>query len=476
MNNRWVIGLLSCILIIILVNASMAGSVYHADESVDEQKQLLIITPALFEQAVQPLVNHKESHGINTELVTLETIVGHPQTTQGRDDAEQMKYYIKYAIEEQDVSYVLLIGGRQGQTGKWHLPVRYVAMDNGWEPQYVSDLYFSDIYDASGGFSSWDSNHNGIYGEWNEGSLPEDVDIDLYPDVALGRLPCRNVGEVKTVVAKIILYETQTRTHPRFNTMLTIAGDTYLESSNPLWVGYEGEEFAEEAIGIMSAFSPTRMYLSEEGFSGPEDVIAEFNKGFGFVYFVGHGSPKSWGTHKPNDHAFVDGLNVQDMKQLSNEELYPICVVSGCHNCQFDVGLINLLYGFKNHGLSFLTDKLIFRYEWIPEGWAWLMTNNPNGGSIVTYGTSALGHTREDKTSFTGGINEFEIQMFKEYGTNGVETTGDILKNTMQWYLDSYPVEWDENDDVLLLDQWVDVQVIQSYMLMGDPSLVIGGY
>lgn len=476
MKNKIVIGLISCFTIFSLMSGSLAGSIFQAEEPINQHHELLIITPSLFEESLQPLVDHKENIGMSAHLVTLETIQQHPSTTQGRDDAEKMKYYIKYAVEEYDSSYVLLVGGKKGQFGQWHLPVRYVNMDNDWEAHYVSDLYFADIYDGQGHFSTWDSDNDGNYGEWEEGMIPEDKHIDLYPDVSLGRLPCRNIGEVETVVEKIISYETETKTQSRFDNMLVIAGDTYLESLNPLWTGNEGEEFAEEALDIMSDFTPTRMYLSENGFSGPTDVINEFNNGYGFVYFVGHGSPKSWGTHKPNDPAFVDGLNTNDMNKLQNNELYPVCVVSGCHNCQFDVGLDKLVSGFLEYGLDFITDKLIFRYEWIPKGWGWLMTNQEQAGSIVTYGTTALGHTREDKDSFTGGINELEISLFDQYGTNEIDHAGDILKESLHWYLDTYSIDWMTTNETLLKDTWVDVQVCQSYMLMGDPSLKIGGY
>jgi hypothetical protein len=474
MNHNKPYRMIATILIIILISTTYTQAVTYQEQ--DNHFDLLIITSDIFEQSLQPLIEHKNTIGVSTMMVTVETIYQDAHASAGRDDAEKIKYFIKYAIEEYGISMVFLVGGRHGQTSSWYVPVRYVDMGNGWEPHYVSDLYFADIYDNQGGFSSWDSDNDGRYSEWVEGSVPEDKDIDLYPDIALGRIPCRNIKEVEIMVDKIINYETTTAENPNFNNFLCIAGDTYLEIQNPLWKGYEGEEFADEAIDLLEGFTPTRMYLSQDGFSGPEDVIEEFNKGYGFVYFVGHGSPKSWGNHPPNDEVFVDGLNTNDMRKLANDNLYPICVVSGCHNCQFDVGLINLLYGFINHGASFLTDKLIFRYEWLPEGWGWLMTNQRQAGSIVTYGTTALGNTREDKTSYSGGINEFEIALFTQYGKNGVKQPGEILKGAYHWYLDTYPVNWDETNQTLLNDTWIDVQVCQSYILMGDPSLQIGGY
>ncbi|KAA0001637.1 MAG: hypothetical protein FE048_05145 [Thermoplasmata archaeon] len=52
---------------------------------------LIIIAPSEFSDALQPLVNHKESHGIKTKLVTLNEIYGSVYfPSQGRDDEEEM--------------------------------------------------------------------------------------------------------------------------------------------------------------------------------------------------------------------------------------------------------------------------------------------------------------------------------------------------------------------------------------------------
>ncbi len=63
-----------------------------------EEYDLLIIAPAEYETALQPLVDHKNSFGMNTTLVTLESI--YSEITEGRDDAEKVKFYIKKATED----------------------------------------------------------------------------------------------------------------------------------------------------------------------------------------------------------------------------------------------------------------------------------------------------------------------------------------------------------------------------------------
>ena len=427
--------------------------------------ELMIISPDDFSNNLIPLVNHKVNMGISTIVVTLDDIYESQISFNGRDDAEKIKYYIKNAIEEWNTKYVLLVGGKKGQTPSWHLPVRYIDMDNNWESHFISDLYFSDIYDSKGDFSSWDSDLDGRYGEWEKGEIPRDFDIDLYPDIAIGRLPCRNNYEVKLIVEKIIEYETTAYSTSWFNDFVVLAGDTYLESDNPLWAGYEGEYYGDLAIEYMNDFNPVRLYTSDGSLTGQSDVIKTLNDGCGFVYFVGHGNPQSWGNHPPDDHEFINGLNVQRMHELKNDNMYPICVVSGCHNCQFDVSILNIF-----------DQTARYRGEATFECWGWRMLRKIDGGSIASFGCTALGHTKEDKNSFAGGINELEVQLFKEYGQNKIEYLGDILVESWNWYLDTYPVDWDASENNELIDSWLDAQVVESYILFGDPSLKIGGY
>jgi len=438
--------------------------------------ELLILSPVQFEKELELLVSHKENIGISTILVTLDEVYN-DIGEDGRDEPEKIKYFIKSAIEEWGTKYILLVGGKKGQLPLWHFPVRYISMDNGWEPHFISDLYYADIYDENDDFSSWDSDGDGNYGEWHCGEEPGDINIDLSPDVAVGRLPCRNKLEVKIVVGKIIDYETSAYDGPWFNDMVVVAGDTYLEYQNPKWKGYEGEYYADRALENMTGFNPIKLYTSDETLTGQSDVINAVNQGCGFLYFVGHGNPRTWGNHPPNNKTFVDGLTVQNMHKLKNKYMYPVCVVSGCHNNQFDVAILNILTGVLEDGLHFFSlGGKFWRSEWAPECWGWRMTRKIGGGSIATIGCTALGHTKEDKSAFVGGINELEVQFFKQYGQNNVEMLGDTWAAAISWYVDTYPVDWNASGTIDLKDSWVDAQVVQSWSLFGDPSLKIGGY
>ncbi len=437
-------------------------NVYLADNISPSVYDLLIIAPQKFVNALQPLITHKNNVGIRTHLVTLDEVY-HQMFWQGRDEPEKIKFFIKTAKQEWGVRYVLLVGGRSSQfQPTWHCPVRYVSMVENWDIDYLSDLYFADIYDAGGNFSSWDSDNDGIYGEWYPGETAQDTNIDLIPDVAVGRLPCRSEKEVKIMVQKIITYETTVFNQPWFTTMLVAAGDTYPESQNANWTGYEGEYYGDRAIENMSGFTSIRLYTSDGSFANKKDVMREFRNGWGFVYLIGHGSPKQWGNNAPNGTQFIQGPNSNDMWRFRNKDKLPVCVVSGCHNSQFDVCLRRLFNASAR-----------WKQEYIPECWSERILREPTGGAIAALGCTALGYTKEDKTSFKGGINELEGAFFYAYGQDHVILLGDTWAAAITWYTQTYPVDWNSS---AWSDSWIDTKVMQSWVLLGDPSLKIGGY
>jgi len=205
----------------------------------DDYKLVIITSPQL-KRYLKPLVDHKISKGISTLLITTTEIYG---SYSGFDKPEQIKYFIKDAIETKNTSYVLLFGGLKSfingiprdndneGTKDWHVPVRYsnMVVQKGDDPGYISDLYYADIYFANGSFCSWDSNGDGIYAKngYNAG-LKKDK-IDLYPDVHVARLPVRTAGEAKDVVQKIITYESGPCDPSWFNKIVLVSGDGFLD-------------------------------------------------------------------------------------------------------------------------------------------------------------------------------------------------------------------------------------------------------
>ncbi|HEC89213.1 MAG TPA: hypothetical protein ENI44_01370, partial [Thermoplasmatales archaeon] len=265
-----------------------------------DKYDLLIISYDDFTDILTPLVNHKNSIGVTTKIVSLSDIYsGTYFPIQGRDDAEKIKYFIKNAREEWGIKYVLLVGNY------WRIPVRYshLETDKGTkfeELSFVSDLYYADLYDSNGGFSSWDTDNDGVYGEWPYLMGMKD-NVDMAPDVYIGRLACTSRYEVETMVDKIITYENTTYGSRWFHRIVTVGGDTFDKNWENGTDYDEGEVANEKAIEYMNGFTPIRIWASL-GNLATENIVKEISKGCGFAYFVGHGNPRSWATHENGDY------------------------------------------------------------------------------------------------------------------------------------------------------------------------------
>ncbi|MBS3749780.1 MAG: hypothetical protein KGY67_08815, partial [Candidatus Thermoplasmatota archaeon] len=438
-------------------NYTHFSSIQIENEITTEPYDLLIITPQEFTESLQELVDHKNRVGMKTKLVTLSEVYDN-MFWQGRDDAEKIKYFIKESIETWDIEYVLLVGDFR------LMPIRYVHnqdVQQGFnEPVFISELYYADIYNQDGSFSSWDTDNDAVFGEWYDDGVStkaEDQPIDLYPDVAVGRLACRNKVEVKVLVDKIITYETQAYGSDWADDLLVCAGDTY-----PDMPTNEGEENTKHVLENMTDYDQSHLWTSDETLTGVRDIISAFNDGLGFVYFDGHANPFRWSTHPPGDGStWIKGLSLITMSLLRNKDEYPIVVVGGCHNLQFDV-----------HFQKIFEDPFYY-FTWVPECWGWKLTRTINGGSVATLGCSGLGMTKEDKDSFSGAGDYLEPSFFYQVGVNNSEYLGDAWMNTLRMYLDKYPIDW---DTPAAWDYAIDAKTVQQWVMLGDPSLKIGGY
>jgi hypothetical protein len=423
----------------------------------DNAYDLLIIAPGVFYNELQPLIKHKNELGVDTKMVVLRDVY---KDSLGRDPAERIKYFIKYAIETWGIEYVLLVGGRKPSIygEEWLLPVRYSHIEDNVavpEDRYISDLYYADIYDREGGFSSWDTNRNMMFGEWHANESADDI-IDLYPDVYVGRLPCRDKLEVEIMVNKIIEYENGRCDDSWFKRMVVAGGDTYTFNDY-----FEGEVANQQALDFMSDFEPVKLWASDGSLRSWRDVVREINRGCGFLYLAGHGGPGAWGTHPPYDNStWIYGLRLQHMPFLFNGWKLPVCVVGGCHNSMFN---ISIFHSSWTHGVP------------VPECWSWWLTRKIGGGSIATLGCTGLGYGKEDKQGPVkeGGGDWLDVLFFKEYGEKHIDILGKVWGNAISSYLDEFPIDWSQR---AFNDTALDAKTVQEWVLLGDPSLKIGGY
>jgi hypothetical protein len=455
---------------------------------------LVIICPTQFALPLLRLADHKNMLGVRTQIITLAEIY---HNYPGYDRPEQIKYFIKDVVEHWGTTYVLLVGGLKSHlagkprdnlntgTRDWYLPVRYTNLwddDPLYDPGFISDLYYADIYDGQGSFCTWNSFDDGVFGGWSHAhtlaapDYPMDL-IDFYPDVYLGRLPCRTTAEVRSCVKKIISYETTSADPAWFNKLIVVGGDPYDDKETNY---LEGELIGEKAISYMSGFEPRRLFASYRDTNPQftpvsENIIREINQGCGFLLLDGHGGPSWWNTYWPGTFDSLiqnGGLSTPQFCQIRNGKKLPICIIGGCHNNLFNVSFI-----------STLLDPFNKRFTWsygrpTLECWGWSLTVKQNGGAIATLGNTGLGLEAGGEVGDLNGdgINEpdcvesfcgyLETQFFKSYQVDHIDILGKTWCNSIVKYLSIYPG----------MEEWSDAKILEQWMLLGDPSLKIGGY
>ena len=438
----------------------------------------LIITPAEFTANLQPLVEHKNNHHIATKLVTLEEING-----EGRDKQEQIKYYIKDAIEKWNISSVLLVGNEE------KMPVRYSYANNETlfllqiSRLFISDLYYADVYDSNGSFCSWDTNNNDKFGETKNVPFDDFDDItiiidkvDLYPDVHIGRLPCANASELDTVVDKIIRYENTPADDSWFKNLILFGGNDFsvfhaygaffqlreedivdnFFDFRPVW---EGIHLCDKVSELMNDFTAKKFYSSavfpflvksdDIQIPDAEYINQAFNQGAGFALLTGHGNTKAVGAYLPTiipDVAFMYIYSKSDIQNLSNKDKLPIVMLNGC-----SIGDFSSLSG-------------------IPSPFAWEIVKLKSGGAIASFAFTSMPYAFPGSL-YIETLNGFLVyHLFKAY-KNGKETPGEMLTASITDYLNDEKAMYMPPDP--FYRHYCDLEM---FSLFGDPTLKIGGY
>jgi hypothetical protein len=419
--------------------ATMGGvhkaEVYHAGGTVlsslptmgHTRYDMVVISPDVYSAALQPLIEHKNSHNVATILMSTEDLYS---DYEGSDEAEQIKYCIKDALDTWNIQYVLLVGDPE------IIPMRNSAVRCSWYTfTYVpTDLYYADIYDVNMSFCSWDSNDNDVFGEYTwdmSHDRTEYIDVvDLYPDVGVGRLPCSLSSEVDAMVEKIISYETQTYGQDWFHRILLLGGDTHSQHE-----GNEGEIVTEYVANIMTDFEPIRLWTSTQSFR-PLRINRAISDGVGFVSYSGHGNEYKISTFIPGTERAIR-YYAPYIWGLTNNERLPIVFLDCCLTGNLEFHVFNVK---------------------IP-CFAWALVKKPSGGAIAAIGASRMGYGGLVGDPLGGGTCRMNANFFEAYEP-GI-TVSDMFMKAQRAYLDTL---------------WKDCFTLEEFNLIGDPSLKIGGY
>lgn len=350
--------------------------------------EYIIVTSDALASSFKPLAKWKKTKGVKSQIATVEGIMKlHPDM----DAPLAIKTYLYDQYKSQGLKYVLLGGddsvvpvrGCYGEAGGKSKKDRWYILDK----TMPTDLYYACFGDNF----SWDSNGNGIYGEYTD-------TINMNPSIFVTRAPIRTVDDATAFVDKIIGYEKNPTQNGWNNNMLTVGcriksyiPNAMLPKFPKTDAEYKSNILYEKSIapywdGKRVYFYDTPTYLSEwssTGVTGP-NLQSRLSEGYTFVDVMSHGIPTGWTFEK-------DMYHINSASSLTNPN-YTIIASIACKTNYFD--------GNDNNSQEepCLSEAFI---------------RNPNSGVVAYLGNSRVGWEDDDSTK-VGQSNIYE-QKYYEY-------------------------------------------------------------
>ncbi len=398
---------------------------------------LLGFTPSMLVITSPSLAENWETYaairtilGRPTAVVTMEEI---SQRTEGRDDAERLRNYLKEAVDARGISFALLGGDRE------HVPFRRVEnaifLDTEYTSHAPSQSYFSNLE------ADFDSDGDGVFGEYEDLSL-ETLRAATLP---VGRVPSGTTQEVADYGDKVIRYitgfgsrQTHTLLLSDIATSLPLIGDVD---------GAEGVEITYDALFSLPFTSRTKKHYATQyacdsygaTMADPGVIGQSMEEGYAMVFHNGHGS-HGWLT---------DILSSAFVENLTNQ-VPSILVSCAC-----------LAGNFADVADSSLAEEWE-EQEPDEDSAGEKFINGPFGG--VAY----VGNTATGLGAFGG--SQFIHALYDGFFTFGLDTIGEAFNfgrshmREADWSIPVLPMEMTDDSE-----WWTQHAVI----LLGDPSLEI---
>ncbi|MBS3748337.1 MAG: hypothetical protein KGY67_01395 [Candidatus Thermoplasmatota archaeon] len=410
------------------------------------ENKLVIIGPESFADETQPLIDHKNDYNVQTMYTSVEQIY---RDYTGRDHAEQIKKYIYDVVKTQGVSYALLLGSVE------LTPMRETAIRVYHDDNILTDLYYADVFESDGSFSSWDTNNNDKFSEynWEDGLLEH---VDLYPDLHVGRIPCEDEKEVKTIVNKIITYENTAASSSWYKKIILMAGDTF-----PGHGVIEGELVTQHIAEIMEShgFEPVKLWTSKGNFN-PLTINKELTAGAGFISYSGHGYEQGFGTSPPDVEQRIEYFTPYLFGVFNGYKL-PVIFFDACSTTKLDFTIEDLQEWYPLPLIKVLSFIYGIEYELdsLYPPISWQIVKKSNGGCIASIGSTRVAFTGVDEDGAHWGAGFLNTHFYEAYEPGA--KLGELFTQCQTDYLNEVGTE---------------CITLQEFILIGDPSLQLGGF
>ncbi len=320
---------------------SFTGKIQNQNLHNLQQADYVLITHPLFVSQAQRLANlHQQQEGYSYAIATTEQIYN--EFSSGRQDATAIRDFIRMLYSRniataKQVKYVVLIGdgsynnlNRNTSTNTCLIPTYQTHNSTSFMNSAACDDFFG-LMDA------------------NEGYLTEATGS---MDIGVGRLTCKNLQEVTSVVNKI---ENYYRKDPNYKATESVTENCNIQTELPMgdwrnWVVFladdgddadhmiKADQLSSVVVNNYPNYNVDKIYLdSYQQFSTPggqrypdaaEDLLRRFKKGALVFNYTGHG-----GEVGITDERILD---VPAINNLDNFNKLPLFVTATCEFSRYD--------------------------------------------------------------------------------------------------------------------------------------------
>ena len=226
------------------------------------QADYIVIGPQELLDVAEPLLEHRRAQGLIASAVSIDTIYNEFGFGEARPEA--IKDFLSYTYHHWTPPaprYVVLLGD-----GTWDfLDALGTGVTNQVPPLMVKTSYL---------WTSSDPAYAAVNG------------ADIFPDLAIGRLPASTVEDAHNMVQKILAFENGDAS---FFKNITLVADN---ADNAGDFEADADHVASTALAGRRV---EKLYLSQLGTTATRDAIIQtFDDGASIVSYIGHGSINLW--------------------------------------------------------------------------------------------------------------------------------------------------------------------------------------
>ena len=264
-------------------------------------KKMIVITDETSAPLFQNYMQWRDSQSISTALFYTSDIY---DGYDGVDNAEKVRNFIvdvyqTWADSDSPLEYVILGGDDEIVPERGCYGKVYETVDM----RMPTDLYFGNLD------GDWNANGNNIWGE------PED-DVDMLPEVHVGRFPAETAREFNNMFRKTEYYVTN-------NTFSNNISIMFGENLNNHPVTWGGDYKDDVATHIPDTYFMRTMY-QRDGTYSDQGVWDTINQGANVMNHMGHAN-----------ETYLMGQGNGSIERLENTE-YGFLYTQGCYPAAFD--------------------------------------------------------------------------------------------------------------------------------------------